>query len=296
MILFDRKKEACLTKKLQKIVSVHGPWTAHNLELSPGIFTIEKGARNRAGERAVLFDNIFSTYFRKPFLKKLGLKRLRVLDLGCLEGGISLHFAKNGADVVGIDVRPDHLAKAAFAAESLGLSKRCCWIEGDVTSEEVWSRLGRFDLVVCSGILYHLEASAIHKFLTNIFNHCFHGGVLVIDTNISATASEAFTLDDGFKIYGHHWIEHEEGKSLSERIKDPWSSYANCSAFWLTEISLINILIKSGFKTVLKQLYPYHMWGHQTRDIWVALAKGTSDMPLRKDPDDRPLLHPGLNK
>ena len=75
-----------------------------------------------------------------------------------------------------------------------------------------------------------------------------------------------------------------------------WSSLNNNEAFWLTERSLTNALILSGFGSVLKPLYPYHEWGHKTRDIWAAMP-GESDpkgLPLRKEPDQRPEAHPAL--
>jgi ubiquinone/menaquinone biosynthesis C-methylase UbiE len=45
----------------------------------------------------------------------------RVLDVACGTGGVALRAALGGADVVGIDISPDQLAKARLAAESEGL-------------------------------------------------------------------------------------------------------------------------------------------------------------------------------
>jgi SAM-dependent methyltransferase len=45
----------------------------------------------------------------------------RVLDVACGTGGVALRAALLGADVVGIDISPDQLAKARRAAESEGL-------------------------------------------------------------------------------------------------------------------------------------------------------------------------------
>jgi SAM-dependent methyltransferase len=53
----------------------------------------------------------------------------RVLDVACGTGGVALRAARAGADVVGIDISADQLAKARRAAEAEGLSIR--FDEGD---------------------------------------------------------------------------------------------------------------------------------------------------------------------
>ena len=53
----------------------------------------------------------------------------RVLDVACGTGGVALRAARAGADVVGIDISADQLAKARAAAEADGLEIR--FDEGD---------------------------------------------------------------------------------------------------------------------------------------------------------------------
>jgi SAM-dependent methyltransferase len=53
----------------------------------------------------------------------------RVLDVACGTGGVALRAARAGADVVGIDISADQLAKARRAAEAEGLAIR--FDEGD---------------------------------------------------------------------------------------------------------------------------------------------------------------------
>ena len=53
----------------------------------------------------------------------------RFLDLACGTGGVALIAARAGADVVGLDISPDQLAKARAAAEDAGLTIR--FDEGD---------------------------------------------------------------------------------------------------------------------------------------------------------------------
>jgi SAM-dependent methyltransferase len=53
----------------------------------------------------------------------------RFLDLACGTGGVALVAARTGADVTGLDISPDQLAKARAAAAEAGLSIR--FDEGD---------------------------------------------------------------------------------------------------------------------------------------------------------------------
>jgi SAM-dependent methyltransferase len=53
----------------------------------------------------------------------------RMLDVACGTGGVALRAARAGADVVGIDISADQLAKARSAAEAEGLAVR--FDEGD---------------------------------------------------------------------------------------------------------------------------------------------------------------------
>ncbi|MBV8653002.1 MAG: TIGR04290 family methyltransferase [Alphaproteobacteria bacterium] len=77
-----------------------------------------------------------------------------VLDIGCNAGFYAMEMKRRGADrVVGIDVDPEYLAQARFAAEVSGL---------DISLERLSvydvGRLGEtFDVVLMMGVLYHLR-------------------------------------------------------------------------------------------------------------------------------------------
>jgi SAM-dependent methyltransferase len=67
----------------------------------------------------------------------------RVLDVACGTGGVALRAARAGADVVGIDIAADQLAKARHAADEEGLAVR--FDEGDC--QELPYDDGEFDAV-----------------------------------------------------------------------------------------------------------------------------------------------------
>jgi len=279
-----------LADQLAAIRLEHGPWTAHNIEVEPGLFTIAPASPDRAQQRATLYSGLATTLLRQP------VRARKILDLGCLEGGISLALAQQGAHCTGVDVRPSHLAKAAFASRALRLHRRCRWLEADVTDPNLWKRLGRFDLVICSGLLYHLDAGDLLPLLHHLRTACSDRGMALIDTNIAPAPQACVELPGQPPLWGCHWEEHPPAADQQERLAASWSSYRNNQAFWLTERSLTNALITAGFGTVLKPLYPYHEWGHQTRDVWLALPgpANPAGLPLRPDPDPRPWAHPGL--
>ncbi|HZU87704.1 MAG TPA: TIGR04290 family methyltransferase [Stellaceae bacterium] len=77
-----------------------------------------------------------------------------VLDIGCNGGFYAIEMKRRGAErVLGLDVDPDYLRQARFAADTLGLD-----IEFRELSVYDVARLGkRFDIVLFLGVLYHLR-------------------------------------------------------------------------------------------------------------------------------------------
>jgi tRNA (mo5U34)-methyltransferase len=77
-----------------------------------------------------------------------------VLDIGCNGGFYSIQMKSRGASrVLGIDVDPDYLRQARFAAEVIGAD-----IEFTQMSVYDVASLGeRFDVVLFLGVLYHLR-------------------------------------------------------------------------------------------------------------------------------------------
>ena len=279
-----------LRSKIDELIKKYGPWTAHNIQLSSNVYTIGENITDRSSQRASVYMNIWET------LKNKKVRGMKVLDLGCLEGGISLRLAEKGAKVVGVDVRDGHLKKASFSAEYLGLKRRCNWIQGDVTESNLWNNLGIFDIIICSGLLYHLNEIDIPLFMRNIFNACRNNGIVIIDTNISPEPRESIVIPGHPKLYGCRYREHADSLSDEQRLSSGWSSYRNNTSFWLTERSLVNTVIHAGFSSVIKPLYPYHEWNHKSRNIWVATKANNNrfGLSLLKEPDLRPLWHPGL--
>ena len=94
-----------------------------------------------------------------PHLDRLFAGRwdgVRCLDLACNEGWFSMQVARRGAaSVLGIDVRSAHIEKSQWMAQASGMSR------ASLRTEDLFSFAGssgeQYDLVLCLGLLYHLE-------------------------------------------------------------------------------------------------------------------------------------------
>lgn len=118
---------------------------------------------------------------------------LAAIDLACHEGWFAQQAAALGFDVLGVDARADHIADATLVAEACaatGLRFRQVDVHAIDAAQE-----GRFDLVLCLGLIYHLEnpvgALRTARALTA------DGGLCVIETQIAPGLS-------GVIDYGHH--------------------------------------------------------------------------------------------
>jgi tRNA (mo5U34)-methyltransferase len=82
----------------------------------------------------------------------------RALDLGCNEGWFCHRLLEWGAaEVVGVDVRPQNLRRAVLVRDHFGIpAQRLQLVQADVF-EATPERLGRFDVVLLLGLVYHLE-------------------------------------------------------------------------------------------------------------------------------------------
>ncbi len=83
------------------------------------------------------------------------LREATAIDVGCHEGYYSIALARQGLKhVLGVDVREASLAKARFVSEALAV-ENISWRQANC--ETLGPELGRFDLCLFLGLLYHLE-------------------------------------------------------------------------------------------------------------------------------------------
>lgn len=83
-------------------------------------------------------------------------KNLSAIDFASHQGFFTLELAKKFNDVLGIEMRPESLEQAKQMCE-LNQSKNIRFLQADLTKLNS-NEVDQADLVLCYGLLYHLEA------------------------------------------------------------------------------------------------------------------------------------------
>jgi hypothetical protein len=140
-------------------------------------------------------------------------------------------------------------------------------VQGDVRdlSRE---KNGAFDVVLCIGILYHLDAPDVFEFVERIAEVCTR--VAIFDTHISTTGDVRAEYD-GASYAGEKYVEHAPEATDDDRLKKVWASLSDPESFWLTRPSLYNLLAKVGFTFVYECHNPAEVLRPSDRITLVAI-------------------------
>jgi predicted RNA methylase len=242
----------------EQVIKRYGEWTAMSIYLGEGQYSLTPPKADYRLRRLV---QIAADVVCKP------LNKIRVLDLACLEGHYGLEFAQHGAEVVGIEIRSQNLAKAQFAKHFHKLDNFHLY-QDDVRNLNK-EKYGTFDVVLCSGILYHLEAYDVFKFVRNIYEVCDQ--VVLFDTFVSLSDRKSVEWE-GKTYWGLDYVEHAEETTEDARKENLWASIDNTSSFWLTQPSLCNLMAHVGFTSFYESHVP--TWpneGYLDRRTYVAI-------------------------
>jgi len=234
-----------IERKRQAIVEQYGEWTAHNIYLKENRYTYGPGVENflaqmrNHGAQLRRVVQVVSDITNQP------LSELRVLDLACLEGLYGLELARHGASVVAIEGRPANIEKARFAQNVLGL-ENIEFVLDDVRNLST-EKYGRFDVVLCLGILYHLDAPDVFHFVEQVSDVCERAAVIC--THVAKEASKSHWYK-GKEYFGAPYSEPLIKDSQDEVVQAVWHSLDNEESFWFTRPSLFNLLTRVGFTSV----------------------------------------------
>lgn len=193
------------------------------------------------------------------------LAELRILDLACYHGDFGLEFARRGATVIATEGRVANLEKAEAAKQALNLTN-IQFFQDDIRylSKE---KYGTFDVVLCLGILYHLDTPEVFHFLEQIYEVC--DGFVVIDTHVSPFPIVARAYK-GKTYWGRVFLEHVPESSPDEKMQKVYQSLDNLQSFWLTRASLYNALAEVGFTSAYECGFPTSDDGLTNRAVVVA--------------------------
>lgn len=247
------------------------PFVAHNIPLTgtdstiAGQPLIETSPRTRA-----IHDTL--ALFGGP-----DLRHKQALDLGCLEGGLSFELRRAGLSVLGVEGRADNVARCQLIQAHYASLGGLAFIHADVRE----FRPGRtYDVVVCSGLLYHLDDPA--AYLGALGELTAPGGLLYLDTHVAPDDNDLPACEyrpwlsplksrtDGDLTL--RWREYVEDVSQAE------SSIGNTVSLWLDADSHVELLLRAGFDRVFEPA-GYHGPGETAlkrryaRRYWAALKK-----------------------
>jgi SAM-dependent methyltransferase len=192
------------------------------------------------------------TKFTKRLLQlafPAGVAGKRIVDLGCLEGGYAVSFAREGLQTLGIDIRQSNIENCRYIKQQTNLPN-LEFVCDDVRNLENY---GKFDAIFCCGILYHLDEP--RKFLEQMSRACEQ--VLIVDTHVAAEQpNRMFSVS---KVTQHEsmtgrWFAEIAGEQ--GRQNDKWSSWDNAKSFWPMKRDLIEVLRWNGFSMVFE--YPIY--------------------------------------
>ena len=167
---------------------------------------------------------------------------VRVVDLGCLEGGHTAEFARAGYRTLGIEGREANFERCQYVQDRLGLAN-LEFVFDDVRNVE---RYGTFDATVCCGLLYHLDSPvAFLRSLARITER-----VLILQTHYAPEddvavpwALSPFTVNEGHR--GRWFVEWPDGTPPNDQ--DAWASVGNSRSFWLAKPDLLQATLDAGF-------------------------------------------------
>lgn len=233
-----------ILQKKREIEDRYGKWTTHNLCLTEDIYTFQP--EHGPNKRLRRIMQSISDIANEP------LKNLRVLDLACLEGLFAIECALQGAKVMAIEGREANLEKARFAKDVFSLDNVELVLD-DVRNLDK-EKHGYFDVVLCLGILYHLNTPDVFHFLERIAEVCQR--FAIIDTHVSLAPRQSCTWK-GKTYWGEHWQEYSADSSSEEVDKLLWAALNNPTSFQFTRSSLYNVLRHVGFTSVYECHIPF---------------------------------------
>ncbi|MFC4128086.1 class I SAM-dependent methyltransferase [Nocardia rhizosphaerae] len=123
---------------------------------------------------------------------------LRILDVGCGIGRISVGLARRGAVVTCVDASNEMLEVLRTAAAEHAVEVDTVQANALTVAEKQGYADG-FDVVVCLGLVEHLPPEAMDLFLADLVRMCKPGGTLVLEVNSENSVFLAGNADNPFR-------------------------------------------------------------------------------------------------
>lgn len=270
---------------------MHPEFTSHNIRLDDGTMTKPDAvAAIDTHPWFISARQILETLF--PGDKS----QYRIADLGCLEGGYAVEFARMGFQTLGVEVRESNIAACNFVKSRTNLPNL------DFAKDNALNiaSYGAFDAVFCCGLFYHLdkpkafleELSRVTKKILILQTHfatadtelrvanqsSFFDGLL--GRKAKAMPQGKFNLS-GIEMNeglpGRWYVEFENDDSFSRREEGKWCSWDNRRSFWIQREYLLQAIYDVGFGVVAEEfdsLAP-NLAENMTRGYYHTDSRGT---------------------
>jgi SAM-dependent methyltransferase len=242
-------------------------FTAHNIRLDDGSYTKPGGVPMESHPWFLAARRVLDATLSG------GNEGLRIADLGCLEGGYTVEFARLGFQAFGIDVREANIEACRYVQSRVNLPRL------EFVRDDVWNieKYGTFDATFCCGLFYHLDRP--REFLQLLARVTRR--VLILQTHFSqASDSPSFihprrlrrllsrllplrntattthklsfrTTHEG--LPGRWFPEFRNERAFRDRENRRWASWNNRASFWIQREFLIQSIRDAGFDLVVEQ-------------------------------------------
>jgi SAM-dependent methyltransferase len=221
-------------------------FTAHNIRLADGTETfpeaqclVEDGGRFRAARR--MLNLVFPG----------GVAGKTIADLGCLEGGYAVGFARLGMNATGFEIRESNFKNCLYVQSMLKLTN-LSFVNADVNHIDNY---GVFDAIWACGIFYHLDEP--RSFLEKAAKACRK--VIFLETHFTyeerTPAADYWNLSELCEHQGMkgRWFQEHEDVPREQLESMKWTAWKNRRSFWLQKEHLLDLIHTVGFEVVLEQ-------------------------------------------
>lgn len=248
-----------MVEEMNAVSRKYGPWHYCNIYLQDGVYTMAP---------KIIGDEIKLRRVVQCISDHNGgsLEGLRILDLGCGEGIYSIELARRKAQVVAMDGRETHLEKVRFIKRVLSLDNLEV-VQDDVRNLSL-AKYGKFDVVLCLGILYHLKAPDVFSFIERLNDVCQH--LCIVDTRVNLRPKTPYTYD-GETYWGGWGEEHWPGDSKELKLSRIAASLDDDKNFYLSRPTLYNRLFHVGFTSVYECHIPMEPTKPKDRFTFIAI-------------------------
>lgn len=218
-------------------------YVAHNIPLTEQIAT-------RPGEE-LISDSPRIAAIRESLHRFVGpdLQGRTAVDLGCLEGGITFELWRAGLTVLGVEGRDENYRKCLLLQDYYQAQGGMEFLLADVRS---FRPARPFDVVVCSGLLYHLDDPA--AYIGTLGQMTAPGGMLYLDTHVAPQDPAQCEFEQALSP-----IKTMEAGGITVRYCEfdedttkPESSIGNRSSIWMDTAAHLDLMYRAGFPRVFE--------------------------------------------